>query len=232
MNLRCLIVDDEPPAIKIIENYLGKLKNVEIAGTARNVIEAMEILKHENVDVIFLDINMPEISGMSMLKIMRVLPVVILTTAYSDYALESYEYDVADYLLKPFRFERFVKAVEKARALVKPPQPLPEKTPVQDFVEFKVNGTNRKILLDDILYLQSLGNYIKIFTHNKRILSLQTTREMEESLPRKTFVRIHKSYIVNISKISDYSSEFVFISNAKLPIGKTYKKYFFEQMSG
>lgn len=229
MILKCLIVDDEPPAIKIIENYLSKLSNIELVGTAGNAIEAIDILKNGHVDVLFLDVNMPEISGINLLKILKNPPSVILTTAYSEYALESYEYNVIDYLLKPIRFERFITAVEKARSakLASMGKNAVVNTPAN--FEFKINGVSRKIELNDILYIQSLGNYIKIFTAQKSYVALMTTKEAESFLPKTQFIRIHKSFIVNILKVEEHSNEFVQMpAGIKLPIGKIYKKYFLE----
>jgi DNA-binding LytR/AlgR family response regulator len=228
MILKCLIVDDEPPAIKIIENYLSKLQGMEIVGTAANAIEAFNQLQANKVDILFLDVNMPEISGINLLKIIKDPPVVILTTAYSEYALESYEYNVTDYLLKPIRFERFIQAIEKAKTVkqLKPVEPvIAEST----HFEFKVNGCSKKIPFKEILYLQSLGNYIKVFTTLKSYVVLLSTKEAEGMLPKSKFVRIHKSFIINMTRVTEHDHEFVTLETEKLPIGKTYKKFFLEK---
>jgi DNA-binding LytR/AlgR family response regulator len=228
MKLKCFIVDDEPPAIRIIESYISKLENAEVAGKAMNAVEAFNFLRKEPVDILFLDINMPEISGLNLLKLLKDPPVVILTTAYSEYALESYDYNVTDYLLKPIRFERFILAFEKARA-----KKIHAVNPVQaedsGHFEFKTNEGPRKIPFREIKYVQSLGNYIKVFADNHSYITLLSTRDAENALPKSGFVRIHKSYIVNIVRVSSYSSESVTIEGVNLPIGKTYKKYFIER---
>lgn len=228
MTLKCLIVDDEPPAVKIIENYLSKLNNVELVGTASNAIEAIEFLKNNAIDILFLDVNMPEVSGINLLKIIKSPPAVILTTAYSEYALESYEHNVTDYLLKPIRFERFITAVEKARNAKLLTVGKNTYTNAPTSFEFKVNGVSKKIDLNEIIYLQSLGNYVKIFTAQKSYVALMTTKEAESFLPKSQFIRIHKSYIINALKVEDHSNEFVEMPGVRLPIGKIYKKYFIE----
>jgi len=229
MKLRCLIVDDEPPAIKVIESYLLKLESVEIIATANNSLEALSCLQKYKIDLVFLDINMPEISGIGLLKIIKDPPIIILTTAYSDYALESYDYNVTDYLLKPIRFERFIISVEKALAIKMKQKHEQDHLKNNDYFEFKSDGQIKRIKFNEIRYLQSLGNYIKIFVGQGWHVSLQTTREAENVLPKEKFVRIHKSYIVNSQKVTNFDGEFVYIEDIKLPLGKTYKKYFMEQ---
>jgi DNA-binding LytR/AlgR family response regulator len=224
-------VDDEPPAVKIIENYLSRLAGMEIVGTAGNAVEAFNILQANKVDILFLDVNMPEISGLNLLKLVKDPPVVILTTAYSEYALESYEYNVTDYLLKPIRFERFIQAIEKAKVLkqLKPvEQPA---TSENTHFEFKANGSTKRIPFKEILYLQSLGNYIKLYTQGKSYVVLLSTKEAEAMLPKGKFVRIHKSFIINMSRVTACNAESVMLDTEKLPIGKTYKKFFLEKRS-
>ncbi|MEJ0055909.1 MAG: LytTR family DNA-binding domain-containing protein [Bacteroidota bacterium] len=172
---------------------------------------------------------MPEVSGIGLLKMLTVPPVVILTTAYSEYALESYEYNVADYLLKPVRFERFEKAIAKARALRLSQVVVGENKFSGDSFEFRMDGKVHRVPFHDILFLQSLGNYVRLFTERKTYLILKTTRETEEQLPRSDFVRTHKSFIVNINKMRGYDQHFVMINDHKLPIGKIYKRNFLEQ---
>jgi DNA-binding LytR/AlgR family response regulator len=228
MKLKCLIVDDEPPATRIIENYLSKLEDIEIVGKATNAVEAFNLLQKLPVDILFLDVNMPEISGLNLLKILKDPPSVILTTAYSEYALESYEYNVTDYLLKPIRFERFLVAFEKAKAerqYIKT-STLPE---IPLYFEFKINGGLKQIPLKEIKYVQSLGNYVKVITDERSFVTLISTKDAEMVLPKNIFVRIHKSYIINIEKVTSYSTAEVMIGKDKLPIGKTYKKYFTER---
>jgi two-component system, LytTR family, response regulator len=228
MKFKCLIVDDEPPAIRIIESYLLKLENMEIVAKASNAVEAFNYLQKQSVDILFLDINLPQISGINLLKILKNPPAVILTTAYSKYALESYEYNVTDYLLKPIRFERFIMAVEKAKTACHHVTPL-SAVEGPEFFEFKTNDGLKKILFKEIKYLQSLGNYIRVFADGRSYVTLLSTKEAEVSLPKMHFVRIHKSYIININRVSSYSSNDVCIEDINLPIGKTYKKHFIER---
>lgn len=223
---KCLIVDDEAPARKIIERFVKRFEELELTDTAKNAIEAMNILKEKKIDIIFLDINMPEISGIALLKMLTEPPIVILTTAYSEYALESYEYNVADYLLKPIRFERFAKAIDKAKALKGNQQLVSLDNFNQDIFNIELHGEKVSIPTSEISYFQSLGNYIKLYSTTKSYVFLKTTKELEDELNPNTFVRVHKSFIVNINKINKTALDFIVVNETKIPIGKTFKKYF------
>lgn len=229
--IKCLIVDDEAPARRVIEGFLNKVEEAEIVGGAKNAIEAYNILQKTKVDIMFLDINMPEISGIGLLKMLQVPPVVIMTTAYSEYGAESYDYDVADYLLKPIRFERFLKAFDKARKIVLSQTLTTDSTFKDGNFEFKVDREYKSIPINSIWYLQSLGNYLKIFTSDKKsYLTLLTTKEAEDMLKKSQFIRVHKSFIVNANVIADYTSEKLIVDGKEIPVGKTYRKYFLEEM--
>lgn len=219
---KCIIVDDEPAAHYVLANYIKQNPQLELVFQAYNGIEAMDYLRENKVDLMFLDINMPEISGMELLKIIPNHPKTILTTAYSEFALESYDYGVIDYLLKPIYFPRFLKAVERffAIEIIKAE---PEEA-VFNFISVKIDGYLTDIELDQLLYAQSFGNYVKLHTVKKTYLASITTSELEKCLPEKNFIRIHKSYIVAIDKIDDSDKDFVFIKKEKLPIGITYKR--------
>lgn len=226
MKLNAIIVDDEHGAQLVLENYIGKLNDVILTGKFNNAVEAFHFLKHNKVDVVLLDINMPEINGFALLDMLTHKPTVIFTTAYSDYALKGFEYNAVDYLHKPIRFERFVVAMEKARKWCSITGAENEKTTI----ELKIDGHVSSMPTADICYIESLGNYIKIHTRNKPVVVLMTMNEIEKKLPGSVFVRIHKSYIVNAQALVKVVNEQVQILDAYLPIGKTYKKYFSEYL--
>lgn len=227
--IKCLIVDDEAPARRVLETYLEKLDGAELAGMAKDAVEAYNLLQKEKVDLVFLDINMPEISGIALLGMLHSPPIVILTTAYAEYGVESYEYNVADYLLKPIRFERFLKAFDKAKLMLLQ-STVTESNLSQNHFEFKAGREWIKIPVSEILYLQSLGNYLKIFTPGKTYLSLLPTKEAEMLLSKGPFIRLHKSVIVNLAFVSDYNADSVTVNNTVLAIGKTYRKYVDEKL--
>jgi len=229
--INCLIVDDEAPARRVIENYLNKIDSAVITGSVQNAVEAYNLLQNNKIDIIFLDINMPEISGVALLNMLQVPPIVILTTAYSEFGVVSYDYNVVDYLLKPIRFDRFLKAYDRAINMLGNQKLITETRIINDNFEFIVDKENKCIPVNEIRYLQSFGNYIKIFTgQNKNYLTLLTTKEAEEKLGKFQFIRIHKSFIVNINEIVNYETDSITLSdnNDKLPIGKIYRKYFIE----
>ncbi|CAC9973173.1 DNA-binding response regulator [Flavobacterium sp. WLB] len=219
---KCIIVDDEPAAHYVLANYIKQNPQLELVFQGYNGIEAMDYLRENKVDLMFLDINMPEISGMELLKIIPNHPKTILTTAYSEFALESYDYGVIDYLLKPIYFPRFLKAVDRffSTENVK----TKEEEVVVNKVSVKVDGYFIDIELDQLLYAQSFGNYVKLHTTKRTYLASITTTELEKCLPEKNFIRIHKSYIVALDKIDTTEKDFVVIKNEKLPVGITYKR--------
>lgn len=219
---KCIIVDDEPAAHYVLANYIKQNPQLELVFQGYNGIEAMDYLRENHVDLMFLDINMPEISGMELLKIIPTHPKTILTTAYSEFALESYDYGVIDYLLKPIYFPRFLKAVDRffstENAKAK------EEEAAVNSISVKVDGYFMDIELDQLLFAQSFGNYVKLHTIKRTYLASITTSELEKCLPEKSFMRIHKSYIVALDKIDVTEKDFVIIKNEKLPIGITYKR--------
>ena len=219
---KCIIVDDEPAAHYVLANYIKQNPQLELVFQGYNGIEAMDYLRENPVDLMFLDINMPEISGMELLKILPTHPKTILTTAYSEFALESYDYGVIDYLLKPIYFPRFLKAIDRFFA-TESVKPKTEETVVNS-VSVKVDGYLMDIELDQLLFAQSFGNYVKLYTIKRTYLASITTSELEKCLPEKNFMRIHKSYIVALDKIEATDKDFVVIKNEKLPVGITYKR--------
>ncbi|GAB1445147.1 LytTR family DNA-binding domain-containing protein [Flammeovirgaceae bacterium] len=227
--INCLIVDDEPLARNLLSDYVKKIPYLNLIGTTGNAISAMSILRENTIDLILLDIQMPELTGINMLKALQKKPMVILTTAYSEYALESYELDVLDYLLKPITFERFLKALEKVNLRLPNnvgPDPAIEIPPAFVFVK---DGTKLvKVNLEEILYVEGLKDYVTIHTRQQKIVSLQRLKALEEQLPTEKFIRIHNSYIIALDAINAIYKNEVQIGAVRLPISDSYKKSFKE----
>lgn len=235
MKLRCLLIDDEPPALKILANYISNINGLEIAGQCKNAIEALEILHQKTVDVIFLDIKMPKILGTEFLKNLSHPPKVIFVTAYRDYAVEGYELDAVDYLVKPVSFERFIKAISKVNRLTgKESLTSVEQKPVQEaFVYLKVDRDMKKIFLNEILYIESWKDYVKLFLANgKNVLVKQSISSMENLLSEHKFLRVHRSYMVSLNKISAYNGIAVQLESKEIPIGRLYKQMVIERLQG
>ncbi len=231
MKIRCLIVDDEPLALDVIENYIHRLDSLELAGRCSNAIEAFNRLQSEQIDLLFLDIQMPKLTGTEFLKSVQNPPRVIFTTAYREYALEGYELDAVDYLLKPVSFERFLRAVNKVISIGKT-------TPVtmtqpgsggstsfqEPFIYLKADKRMVKILLKNILYIESLKDYIRVKTTGQReVVAYQKISYLEEKLPEDRFLRIHRSFIVAKDKVEAFSATQVEITGQEIPIGRNYK---------
>ena len=213
--LRCLIVDDEELARRLIRSYCERLPHLLVVGEAANPVAALRLLREHDVDLLFLDIQMPEMTGLDLLKALRHPPAVILTTAYADYALESYEFDVVDYLLKPFSFERFVRAVEKVAASRDPAPPAYQLVRS----EHKVY----RIAHADILYVESMREYVAYHTAEGRTLALGSLRQLEEELP-ENFLRVHKSYIVAKDKVTALEGNLLHVGPERIPIGGSYRE--------
>jgi len=242
MKLKCIAVDDEPLALDIIEDYISKVPFLELVKRTENAIEGLQLVQAGGIDLVFLDIQMPDLTGIQFLKIANNKASYILTTAYSQYALESYDLNVSDYLLKPIAFDRFYKAVEKVHnqqknnaepAVAAVPVPAPVVTPsqaVQDFIFVKTEHKIQKIELDDILYIEGLKDYISIFTKTERVITLQNMKRMEETLPASQFIRVHKSYIIALDKIESIERSRITICGKIIPIGDTYRDEFFKRI--
>lgn len=224
--IRCLVVDDEPPAREIIRRYIDEVPTLELAGECSNALQAFAFLQQQPVDLLFLDIRMPQLSGIDFLKTLKRPPKVVFTTAYSEYALESYELDVTDYLMKPIPFDRFLKAVNKA---FPPGESKTETAAVAEekkgdaFLYFRADRKMVKVMLQDILYIESMKDYIRVFTTNGTIITKQSITSVEEMLPEKEFIRVHRSYIVSLNSIKTFTSELIEIDKAEIPIGKLYR---------
>ncbi|MGH1386362.1 LytR/AlgR family response regulator transcription factor [Kordia sp.] len=227
--IKCIIVDDEPPAIRLLEKYVAKVSFLELVTSTTKPLQALQILEKEQIDLVFLDIQMPELSGIQLSKIINNKTKIIFTTAYPQFALESYDLAAVDYLLKPFEFERFYKAVLKLNEPVKTVEP---STITDDFLFVKTDGKNNfeKIYIKDIQYIEGLKNYVAIHLVNKQIITYNTLKNIEECLPTSMFIKTHKSYIISLSHITKTDSNSVYINEHTIPIGDTYKKGFFDKI--
>ena len=224
--IKCLIVDDEPPAIDVLVKYIQAVDDLSLSGTCSNAVEALGVLKHSSIDLLFLDIQMPQLLGTDFVRTLKNPPKVIFTTAFRKFAVEGFELDAVDYLLKPISFERFLRAVNKVlQTSLQSPLSFggeysgPAR---EDFIYFRTDRKMVKVYLDDILFVESLKDYIKVFTTSKRIITKQAISALEEMLPEKQFLRIHRSYIVAVSKIDSFTADDIQIGEKELPIGRMY----------
>jgi len=234
MKIKCLIIDDEELAIDILENYVSKIENLELVGKCKNAIEAFNLLQKIKIDLLFLDIQMPMLSGIEFLKNITNPPKVIFTTAFSNYAVEGFDLNAVDYLLKPISFDRFLKAINKLQNNVPTinNQVLESESNYNDaFIYLKEDKIMQKIVLQEILFVESLKNYVKIKTEHKDIITYKSISSMEEKLPSNKFIRVHRSYIVAIDKIEAFSSSEVKIGKIEIPIGRNYKSEVLKKLS-
>lgn len=234
-NPRCLIVDDEPLARDVIRRYCEKLPVLQVVGEFSNAIEAFVFLQSHEVDLLFLDIRMPELLGTELVQSLKNPPKVIFTTAYKEYAWDGFELDAVDYLLKPIRFDRFLKALNKALPglesdLLQDEAVAPERKSGVDSIYVRIDRRQVRIILDEILYIESSKDYIKISTHDTMHITRQTISSVEALLDKNEFIRVHRSFIVPIKKIKSYTHELVEINKKELPIGKLYLPHFLQKM--
>lgn len=231
--MTCIVVDDEPLARQGMEMNITHVSSLQLLGSFSNALAAGDFLRKEKVDLMFLDINMPELSGLDFLKSLRDAPLVIFTTAYPQYALESYELDAIDYLVKPIRIERFLKAVNKAENHLKLLQQEGGASQVEkieeDFVFIKADRKYFKIYFKDILYIEGLKDYVVIFTKDSKIITSMNVKTIASQLPPSIFARVSKSYIVNVLQINSFDNELLYINNAEIPIGRGFKDDFIKQ---
>ncbi len=232
--MKCIIVEDELPAIKVIQNHISHFSDLELVGTYTNAMDAfMELQKNHTIDVIFLDIQLPQISGIQFLKMLDTYPSVILTTAYREFALDGYDLEITDYLLKPISLNRFAKAIAKVYKQQWKEPKIPD-FPTEEmpslfsdpFIYVKADRENIKIKLKDIQYIESIKNHIKIKTENGQIVTLVGLSKIEERLPGTYFQRIHRSYIVNLEHITSFTQSSITIGTKCIPIGNFYKQKF------
>ncbi|MCG2616197.1 LytTR family DNA-binding domain-containing protein [Terrimonas sp. NA20] len=228
--IRCLAVDDEAYATRMLADFIAKVPYLELAGVSNNAIDALERVRAGGIDLVFLDIRMPQLSGLDFLKLCGNKCKVILTTAYSEYALEGYEFNVIDYLLKPIAFERFFKAAEKALEIIEPVsghvRVMQESNVNYLFVKGESKNKFIKVNYDEILYVEGLKNYVSIFTASQRIVTYQSLRDLEDVLPKASFCRIHKSYIVSLDKVRMVDGYLLYIGEKGIPIGNSYREEF------
>lgn len=220
--INCIIIDDEPLAIKLLENHISKIKDLKLVGTGKNAMEAYKILQTQDVDLLFLDIQMPDLSGIDFLKSLAKKPKTIFVTAYREFAVEGFELEAVDYLLKPITFDRFFKSVE--RVLRNPITPKDK-----DFIIFKIESFSRKFYLDDVLYFESIGNDVKIFLKKQSfVISKMSISELAQNLKNKHFVRIHRSFVINAKNVSAINSNEVLFEKKPIPVGRSFKREFDE----
>ncbi|MEO8402943.1 MAG: LytTR family DNA-binding domain-containing protein [Chitinophagaceae bacterium] len=225
--IKCLIIDDEPPARDIIRRYAEQVSSLEIIGEYGNAIQAFGALQQHSIDLLFLDIQMPQLTGTDFIKTLSNPPKVIFTTAFPEYAVEGYELDAVDYLVKPIRFERFLKAINKTFSTTLSKQaviaPVVEEKKEESFVYFRADRKMVKVMLGDILYIESMKDYIKIVTKQGVVITKQSISSVEAMLPEKEFVRVHRSYIVSLNKIKSFTTELMEVEKTEIPIGKLYR---------
>jgi two-component system, LytTR family, response regulator len=225
--IRCLVVDDEPPAREIIRRYIEQVPTLELVGECANAIQAFSFLQQQAVHLMFLDIRMPQLNGNDFLKTLKNPPKVIFTTAYTEYALEGYELDIVDYLMKPIPFDRFLKAVNKyghpSAIRQYESVPVSEERKSESFVYFRADRKMVKVMLQDILYIESMKDYIKVITTSGTIVTKQSISSVEAMLPEKEFVRSHRSFIVSTRHIKSFTSELIEIDETEIPIGKLFR---------
>jgi len=222
-NIKCIIVEDEPLATKVLVDYVSQVPFLDLQGSFKDAILATEYLHNHSVDLIFLDIHLPRLKGMAFLKTLTHPPAVIITTAYHQYAVEGFDLNVTDYLLKPFEFERFLVAVNKVTIFQKEKTAIREVEEKKNYLFLNVQKKKVKILFSDIVYIESQKEYIKIVTTKKDFVSKMGTHEIEDLLPPHLFKRIHRSFIVSVSKIDSYSAEEVEVNGVSIPVGRAYR---------
>lgn len=233
--IRCFVLDDEAYAAVIIATFIEKTPSLSLVGTSTNVFETLQLVQQGEIDLLFLDIQMPELTGIQVLKIIGNKCKVILTTAYPDYALEGFELDVVDYLMKPISFERFIRAVNKAEKIIQLPTPIIKDSIAEQetFLLLKGDRKNKfhKVLINDILFIEGLKNYVYIQTTIENIIIYQNLQYLEDNLPCPPFFRIHRSYIVSLNKIQLIDGNSISINKQLIPIGENYRKAFFDYIN-
>ncbi len=233
MKIRCLAIDDEPLALEIIRDYIAKVGYLDLVETFDNALDSIEFLKTNTIDLIFLDIQMEALTGIQFLHVLKNRPHIIFTTAFDNYALEGYELDAVDYLLKPFSLERFIKAVEKvyqkmnqtSKSIPAPQQATPLLS--TDYLFIKTENRLEKVFFDDILFVEGQGDYLRINTPTGRIMTLQRFSRLQDILPKERFTRVHKSWLVALDKIESIARNRIKIGSTYIPISESYRKAFY-----
>ena len=229
----CIVIEDEIPAQRVLQNYISKLPSLDLAGSYQSALEANSILQNFSVDLVFLDINLPDISGIQYIKTIANPPCVIMTTAYPEHAVESFELDtICDYLVKPFSFERFLRAVNKVEKKLTPNSTLiTESVENEETVFVNIDKTLHKIVIDTIIYIESDKNYVTIFTQKRKYCYLDSLKNWISRLPDGKFVQVHKSYIINHKMIDKINGNLLFIGENKIPVGRRYKPLLLKKLS-
>ena len=225
--INCVIVDDEPVARKILESFVAKIPNLNLVQSCKNAMEAFDVANKHNIDLFFLDINMPDVSGLSLAKTINKKSKIIFTTAYREYAVDGFDLQAVDYLLKPIAFDRFLQAVNKffeTKVAINTTPKIEENTLKSNYIFVRSERKMVKVNFDEILYVESLSDYIKIYTKDTVLVTRETISNLEVKLPSQQFLRVHRSYIVNLNKIDSYTNEFVEINKNAIPISRTYKE--------
>ncbi|MEM1320096.1 MAG: LytTR family DNA-binding domain-containing protein [Bacteroidota bacterium] len=220
--IKVLLVDDEYLALRLLENFIKEVPDLEIVGKEKSPIKAVDLLSSQTVDLLFLDVQMPTLSGVNLLRTLKHPPVTIFTTAYSDHAVEAFNLDAVDYLLKPFSFERFLQAVNKAKEQLRRQQtaPAPSAPPTPAFITVKSDARTIKLPLQDLLFIEGLKEYVKIVCRNEKIVTLESLKNLEAALPHPHFLRVHKSYIINSREVKSIEGNRLEIGDHKIPVSR------------
>ncbi|UYZ61517.1 LytR/AlgR family response regulator transcription factor [Hymenobacter weizhouensis] len=227
--IKCLVIDDEDLAVRLLEDFVRKTPGCEVVAQADNGLEAYELLQRQEIDLVLLDIQMPHLTGLELLEKLEKRPAVIVVSAYAEYAIEGYRFDVVDYLLKPFSFERFTEAMQRAKEHISNKKQTllctagTEAPPAPSHLYIKADYKMVRLNFDDILYIEGLKQYVKIVTLEKTLITLESMKYFEQALPAASFIRVHKSFIVAINKIETLTRQAVLIKRKSIPVGKTYK---------
>ncbi|PKP19346.1 MAG: DNA-binding response regulator [Bacteroidetes bacterium HGW-Bacteroidetes-21] len=230
MKIKCVVVDDEPLAIEKLSSFIGRIPYLELTETFTNPLDALSYLRTNDTDLLFLDIQMEDLTGIQLIDVLQKKPKIILTTAYDQYALKGYELNISDYLLKPISFERFLKAVNKVADVFNAESPVTvkhENVVTPSFIFVKTEYRMQRIMLDDILYVEGMKDYLHIITKTGGIMTLMNFAQMMTQLPHGSFIRVHKSYIVSLSKIESVERDRILINGKRIPVGETYRKDFY-----
>jgi len=237
MKINCIAVDDEPLALEKMEDYIKRVDFLNLIGLIDNGVDAINFIKQNKVDLVFLDIQMNDLSGIELLETLTIKPIIVFTTAYENYALQGYELNVTDYLLKPISFKRFLKAIDKVAEVFKTKnnQPVAEntgenETNEQDSIFVKTDGKMQRVVFKDILYIEAMKDYVKIWTPSGKIICLSNIKNFIEKLPARQFLRIHKSYAIALDKIEAIKQKHLEIAGQDIPIGSTYKNLLFSEL--
>jgi len=225
--IRCLAVDDEPPALDVLKKYISSVQSLELVGTCADAVEALNFIRQHSVDLLFLDIQMPQILGTDFLRTLKKPPKVIFTTAFRKFAVEGFELDAVDYLLKPISFERFLRAVNKVMDAslngTLSEETVSQKTNIDNYIYLRSDRKMIKVALSDILYIESIKDYIKVIATSGTVITKQSISSIEETLPKDMFIRIHRSFIIALNKVESYSNELVWLGKSELPISRMYR---------